>query len=100
VVVSDPFSDWNVAPLASAPGEDAAKVDIEIEKVGPDVHVYYTPVGDKSRILLREKKGFAPPTDAEHETWWFGAMVCGPLSESTEGTVENWTFEPITGSHH
>ena len=92
MVVSDPFSDWNVAPLASAPGKDAAKVDIEIEKVGPDV--------DKSRILLREKKGFAPPTDAEHETWWFGAMVCGPLSESTEGTVENWTFEPITGSHH
>lgn len=100
MVVSDPFSDWNVAPLASAPGKDAAKVDIEIEKVGPDVHVYYTPAGDKSRILLREKKGFAPPTDAEHETWWFGAMVCGPLSESTEGTVESWTFEPITDSQH
>ena len=66
--------------------------------MGPDVHVYYSyPAshGAQERFLLREKKGFALPLSADEtdEEWWVGAMVCGPLSESTKGDVDDWKFE-------
>ncbi len=74
---------------------------IEIEKTGPDVHVYYTLGGE--RLLLREKKGFVTPLNGEggEEEWWIGAMVCGPLSEGTEGKVTSaslscWTRIALT----
>ena len=77
------------------------KVLIEIEKIGPDVHVYYTLQGDEERLLLREKKGFALPVQAEQmEHWRLGAMVCGPLSDATQGLVQEWNWEVLPDSHH
>ncbi len=91
VVATNPFSDWNVSPL---PSGSATSVKIEIEKVGPDMHVYYTLPSTHERFLLREKKGFALPLNGDNEEeWWIGAMVCGPKSQATEGTVEGWKFE-------
>ncbi|CBQ70044.1 conserved hypothetical protein [Sporisorium reilianum SRZ2] len=99
VVASAPYSDWNVSPLPAA----SASVRIEIEKRGPDVHVYYTLAASTERLLLREKKGFAVPLSDADEQWWLGAMVCGPLSERTQGVVDDWTFERLpaddAGSH-
>ncbi|KAJ1026342.1 hypothetical protein NDA16_002429 [Ustilago loliicola] len=97
VVATNPFSDWNVSPF---PAETASSVHIEIEKVGPDMHVYYSypdANGKQQRFLLREKKGFALPLSAgdedQEEEWWIGAMVCGPLTDSTKGEVHDWNFE-------
>ncbi|GAC97980.1 hypothetical protein PHSY_005568 [Pseudozyma hubeiensis SY62] len=105
VVATNPYSDWNVSPLANG-GAGGKRVKIEIEKTGPDVHVYYTVVAgdgkeeDAERFLLREKKGLAVPVDGEeHEEWWIGAMVCGPLSEATQGTVDEWTFDILPEGH-
>ena len=94
VVATNPYSDWNVSPL---PASCSDTVHIEIEKTGPDVHVYYTVQGE--RLLLREKKGFALPS-GESEEWWLGVMVCGPLSEATQGKVENWSFEELPATTH
>ncbi|CDW97300.1 hypothetical protein [Sporisorium scitamineum] len=58
VVATNPYSDWNVSPLPPS-ASSSSGVRIEIEKIGPDVHVYYTLEGE--RLLLREKKGFAMP---------------------------------------
>ena len=88
VVATNPYSDWNVSPLSREGGES---VEVEIEKQGPDVHVYYTVGGE--RFLLREKKGFVDVRDEKVEEWWIGAMVCGPLSAATQGTVEDCVFE-------
>ncbi|CCF49733.1 hypothetical protein NDA11_000123 [Ustilago hordei] len=97
VVATNPFSDWNVSPL---PTGSSSSVDIEIEKVGPDMHVYYSypdASGKQQRFLLREKKGFALPLSAgdkaQEEEWWIGAMVCGPLTDETKGEVHGWKFE-------
>ncbi|TKY87930.1 hypothetical protein EX895_003026 [Sporisorium graminicola] len=99
VVATSPYSDWNVSPL---PSRSPSSVYLEIEKTGPDVHVYYTLPSSsqeaEERLLLREKKGFAPLGGEEKEEWWIGAMVCGPLSEKTEGRVEGWTFELLPAS--
>lgn len=94
VVATNPFSDWNVSPLSKG-----SSVHIEIEKTGPDVHVYYTVDGE--RLLLREKKGFVLPLGEEEgkEEWWVGVMVCGPLSEGTKGKVEQVKFELVEGAH-
>ncbi|KAJ9478523.1 hypothetical protein PHBOTO_006557 [Pseudozyma hubeiensis] len=107
VVATNPYSDWNVSPLPKG-GAGGKRVKIEIEKTGPDIHVYYAVVGgeggeeDGERFLLREKKGLAVPVDGEkQEEWWIGAMVCGPLSEATQGTVDEWTFEILPeGQQH
>ena len=94
VVATNPFSDWNVSPL---PSHTKTSVHIEIEKVGPDVHIHYSyPAenGESERFLLREKKGFAIPLEqGKVEEWWIGAMVCGPLSGGTKGSVDDWKFE-------
>lgn len=103
VVATNPFSDWNVSPL---PTETSSSVHIEIEKVGPDMHVYYSypdSNGKQKRFLLREKKGFAIPlaaqSEAQKEEWWIGAMVCGPLTDATQGEVLDWKFELLDADH-
>ncbi|SPO29984.1 uncharacterized protein UTRI_06297_B [Ustilago trichophora] len=100
VVATNPFSDWNVSPL---PAHTKTSVHIEIEKVGPDMHVYYSyPAhtgGENERFLLREKKGFALPlAEGKEEEWWIGAMVCGPLTDDTKGSVDQWKFELLDAS--
>lgn len=101
VVATNPYSDWNVSPLPKRKEHVQTKVLIEIEKIGPDVHVYYTLQGDEERLLLREKKGLALPVQAEQmEHWRLGAMVCGPLSDATQGLVQEWNWEVLPDSHH
>lgn len=113
VVATAPYSDWNVSPLMPSV---AGSVQIKIEKLGSDIHVYYsypsstnTKPDKDDRFLLREKKGFtlAPPTlvnqeqeQEQEQEWWIGAMVCGPLSNQTHGTVEQWHFQLIPPTLH
>jgi len=78
---------------------------MQFTRAQADVFVHYA-IGDNADTappselqLLREIKGFAvnpasssSSASSPDDVWHLGAMVCGPLSESTEGQWENFTL--------
>jgi regulation of enolase protein 1 (concanavalin A-like superfamily) len=108
-VVAAPYSDWSISPLAKRIGskEEEAKLYIQFTRTKADIFVHYalsssiTETPPKELQLLREIKGFAAARAEEAKSslqgsdysWHLGVMVCGPLSESTEATWDNFSLE-------
>ena len=78
---------------------------MQFTRAGVDVFVHFAiaeAVSDsppKSLHLLREMKGFASLARTQGavqgQPWHLGVMVCGPLSESTRGEWENFSFDVV-----
>lgn len=102
-VVAAPYSDWSISPLDTKIGRQAgeSKLYIQFTRSQADVFVHYavsdvnTNQNPPNKLqLLREIKGFAVLSSAATSTdWHVGVMVCGPLSNSTEGQWEDFTLE-------